>query len=151
LEIENLIKIIQKLNINILTDDKVLSLMLLCDTLFDFNSTLFSILTIENEIKTSIKPETIYRVNSISSKFITLFCKLYGSKYLIKHFSKLINDINNENAYLEVNYENLISTIKNENDSNNLMIKNIAIISDLVQSFFDALFLSSFFYSNSSQ
>jgi hypothetical protein len=101
LKIIEIIQIIEQNNINLLTEEKIISLFLLCNTVFEKNNIIICLLTIQNEINISDKPETIYRVNSLSSKYITIFCKLYGNVYLKKFFSILINQINFENENLE--------------------------------------------------
>jgi hypothetical protein len=121
---------------NNLTDEVVLSFILLSDTIFEINSIKFCIYSLENEINFNQRPETLFRRNSISSKSITIFFKLYGSNFIINKFSNIIKEICDNDINLE------IDPFRNNKNNDEIIQNNVNIIMDYTIRFFNILYHS---------
>jgi hypothetical protein len=139
----------QIFNINnavLLSDEIIFSILILSDSILEKNSIQLCLNLIKLEMDRNNKPENLFRVNTISSKFITIFFKFLGLNYLIENFYNLINDICDKDLYLEIDPEAIKSNSNKDLNTDEIYQKNLSILNEYIQNIFNIIFNSYKFF-----
>jgi hypothetical protein len=123
-DFEEYLKILLVIPNSVLKNDSIYPIFILNENIFDFSIHKLCYESIKLEILQNVRHPTLFRSNTILTKFLSFYFKLFGQIYLINNFNKFLNKICQEDENLEVNYNIL--------DDKDLISTNIKKIEKLV-------------------